>query len=314
LDKMHEEMLKEEFSAEGAVPHGEVRPPVEHAVAMGAPVAAGGFGALATPEVVEEAPAAREGPRGLARYRNATMVGAGGVSCSVMGALIGGLGGPGGLGAQGGLAGLGADPAAAHSLACPASPGKSPATSHLGDDTAAAARGSAAVATASLSSLSGSLSQGIAPLNGLAAGTDAPPLAPGTGALMGQSSGGSSGLVSIPGSLAPSPGVIVGSPVPSVTAGIAPLAGNISGSLVPAVPSRSATSFAVSAVVPPTTDTPSNPTSGATSTAATTTTTTVTVPLSVPPVLVSTPPVSVGGVSVGVGTSGSGSGLTLTLP
>jgi hypothetical protein len=132
LDKMHEEMLKEEFSAEGAVPHGEVRPPVVHAVAMGAPVAAGGFGAQATPEVVEEAPAGREGPRGLARYRNATMVGAGGVASAVVDALIGDLGdlgGPGGLGAQGGLAGLGADPAAAHSLASPASPGKSPATS-----------------------------------------------------------------------------------------------------------------------------------------------------------------------------------------
>ncbi len=55
-----------------------------------------------------------EGPRGLARYRNAAMVGAGGLACAAVGALMGGFGGY-----------FTVSPAAAHPVRC-GGPGHAP--------------------------------------------------------------------------------------------------------------------------------------------------------------------------------------------
>ncbi len=109
------------------------------------------------------------GPRGLARYRNAAMVGAGGLACAAVGAFLGGLGGY-----------FTVHPAAAHAsgLVLLTGPGRWPAAANQVDEAVSTARGSSAVIAASFSSLSGPLTQGIAPLHWLTAGTGSPPLPP----------------------------------------------------------------------------------------------------------------------------------------
>ena len=68
-----------------------------------------------------ETSAESEGPRGLARYRNAAMVGAGGLACATVGAFLGGLGGA-----------FTISPAAAHPLASATTPDQSAARRRAG--------------------------------------------------------------------------------------------------------------------------------------------------------------------------------------
>ena len=133
---------------------------------------------------VEEAPAEGEGPRGLARYRNAAMVGAGGLACAAVGAFLGGLGGY-----------FTVNPAAAHSLAASTTPDQTLAgaadQAHGGET---AVLDSVAVGSASLSSLSGSLTRGTAPLQWLVSSSGSGAGVPGAVTLADLPGGAASGL------------------------------------------------------------------------------------------------------------------------
>ncbi len=131
FDEMYDEMLHDEFRSRGAA-----------------------RGKHAAPETAGEG---HEGPRGLSRYRNAAMVGAGGLACAAVGAFLGGLGGY-----------FTVNPAAAHSVAS-SSTTDQPLAAAVNQAYRAASQqsGSAAVAAASFSSLSGSLTKGIAPFQTL---------------------------------------------------------------------------------------------------------------------------------------------------
>jgi len=131
FDEMYDEVLHDEFRSRGA-----------------------SRGKHAAPETAGEGP---EGPRGLSRYRNAAMVGAGGLACAAVGAFLGGLGGS-----------FTVNPAAAHSVAS-SNTTDLPLAAAVNQAYQAAAHqsGSAALAGASFSSLSGSLTKGIAPFQTL---------------------------------------------------------------------------------------------------------------------------------------------------
>ncbi len=168
LDERYDEMLRAEFSPRGRhaatdtgpVLQEETRSHGRHVAAADAPIHEE-FDPTVQPAALEEAPAESEGPRGLARYRNAAMVGAGGLACAAVGAFLGGLGGY-----------FTVNPAAAHSLTSAASSDRSLAAAvNRSHDAAFSVRGSAARGTASMSSLSGSLTQGLAPLQWLTDGT-----------------------------------------------------------------------------------------------------------------------------------------------
>jgi hypothetical protein len=104
----------------------------------------------------EEVPPDAEGPRGLSRYRNAAMVGAGGLTCAAIGAFLGGLGGY-----------FTVNPAVAHPLA--SSPGSNqPLATAVDQAYRVASHGdSADGALVSFSSPSGSLAQSTDPLQWL---------------------------------------------------------------------------------------------------------------------------------------------------
>ena len=126
-----------------------------------------------------------EGPRGLSRFRTATVVGAGGLACAAIGAFLGGLGGS-----------LTIDPAAAHAIASSTAPEQAlAATVDQAYRSAPVTSGSAAVATAAFSPLSESPTRGVAgvpsltddpssnqPVTDLSLGTFGIPGAPGTAA------------------------------------------------------------------------------------------------------------------------------------
>ena len=165
LDEVYEEMLRGEFSSRGkhAAAHAAPSPLpalAEDAPAHGVHLAAGDapihdeFEAQAPPAAAEQGLAESEGPRGLARYRNAAMVGAGGLACAAVGAFLGGLGGY-----------FTIAPAAAHPLASSVSPDGTPSAN--GTNGGAATSGTEAVVTAVLTSLSGSLTENAAPLQWL---------------------------------------------------------------------------------------------------------------------------------------------------
>ena len=138
LDEMYDEMLRGEFSPRGKHAAAEACPArlegarVQgvHSATADAPIH-NEFEVVAPPAPVEEAPAEGEGPRGLARYRNAAMVGAGGLACAAVGAFLGGLGGY-----------FTIAPAAAHPLASsttPDQPSAGAANGAVDDGTATAA-------------------------------------------------------------------------------------------------------------------------------------------------------------------------------
>jgi hypothetical protein len=104
----------------------------------------------------EDVPSDAEGPRGLSRYRNAAMVGAGGLTCAAIGAFLGGLGGY-----------FTVNPAVAHPLA--SSPGSNqPLATAVDQAYRVASHGdSADGALVSFSSPSGSLAQSTDPLQWL---------------------------------------------------------------------------------------------------------------------------------------------------
>ena len=163
FDEMYDEMLHDEFRSRG-----------KHAA----------------PEAVAEE---HEGPRGLSRFRTAAAVGAGGLACAAVGAFLGGLGGY-----------FTVNPAAAHSLASSTAQEQPLAAAvNQAYRSSPSLSGSAAVAAASFSSLSGSLTQGIAPFQAL---TYDPPMnlpvttlslatfgLPGTGGTTGAPGGGAGG-------------------------------------------------------------------------------------------------------------------------
>ena len=166
LDEMYEEVLRGEFSsrgkhaAAGAAP-APVPPLTEDAPARGA------IWRLSTRRSTTNSMCRRrrrlpkqvlaegEGPRGLARYRNAAMVGAGGLACAAVGAFLGGLGGY-----------FTIAPAAAHPLASSVTQ-DGIAVCQRYDGGAATTSGTQAVVAAALTSLSGSLTQNALPLQWL---------------------------------------------------------------------------------------------------------------------------------------------------
>ena len=172
LDEMYDEMLRGEFRSRGkhAAPDtakpsaAPPRPHARHVAAADAPIH-DEFEVPAPPATAAvETSAESEGPRGLARYRNAAMVGAGGLACAAVGALLGGLGGA-----------FTISPAAAHPLASVAAPDQSAGAAEPAADGAGSTSGTAGLTTAVLSSLSGSLTQGVAPLQWLTSQTGSVP-------------------------------------------------------------------------------------------------------------------------------------------
>ncbi len=182
FDEMHDERRMAESSSAGthaadAPIHVELDAPAE---------------AHTDPTAVEDAPAGAEGPTGFARYRNATLVGAGGLAFAAVGAFLGGLGGY-----------VAVNPVAAHNLASSTSRDQSlAAAANQAHDAASSAGGSAGVATASISSPSGSRTQGVAAVQWLTAGTGslfATPL-PGTPADLAGGTTSGTGSIAGPGS------------------------------------------------------------------------------------------------------------------
>ena len=201
FEETYDEMLHAEFGSggrgtqaaeqdAGPASHGEDDASPAHLAAADAPVHAAdapiheAFQTAAPPAAVEGAPAEGEGPRGLARYRNAAMVGAGGLACAALGAFLGGLGGS-----------FTVNPAAAHPLASSTTPDQTLAAAadqaHGGE---AAAPGWGALGSASLTSLSGSLTQGIAPLQWLVSSSGSGAGGPSTVTLADLPGGATSGL------------------------------------------------------------------------------------------------------------------------
>ena len=109
------------------------------------------------PEDAESEDSEPERPRGLARYRNAALVGAGGLACAAVGGLLGGVGGY-----------FNISPAEAHPVAAAAQDlplGTAADQGSSGGSTSASvqAHGSASQGSTTLSGVGGSLTQGIAP-------------------------------------------------------------------------------------------------------------------------------------------------------
>jgi hypothetical protein len=179
FDQTYDEMLHNEFGSSGG-----------HAFAGIAPVSSEAFGGPSVSEVsagpssgspfvrapqhvlsstalhrafraggihaAEDVPSHGEGPRGFSRYRNAAMVGAGGLTCAAIGAFLGGLGGY-----------FTVNPAAAHPLASAAGPSQQLASAVDQAYRVASGGGSADATTVSFSSPSGALAQGVDPLQWL---------------------------------------------------------------------------------------------------------------------------------------------------
>ncbi len=104
----------------------------------------------------EEVPADAEGPTGLSRYRNAAMVGAGGLTCAAIGAFLGGLGGY-----------FTVNPAATHPFASSAGSNQPLATAVDQAYRVASLGDSADEAMVSFSSPSGTLAHSVDPLQWL---------------------------------------------------------------------------------------------------------------------------------------------------
>ena len=107
-NEMYDEMLRGEFRPRSTGTDAD-------AAAAGAAPLHDEFDPQAQPAAVEEAHEEGGGPRGFARYRTAAVVGAGGVACAAVGALLGGLGGS-----------FSTAPAAAHPLASSATTAAKP--------------------------------------------------------------------------------------------------------------------------------------------------------------------------------------------
>ncbi len=161
FDELYDEVLEAELRATAAR-EAAVREPFLQVVPDESD-------ALGTPGAAEAVVAAAQGPRGFTRYRNATLVGAGGLACAAVGALMGGLGGY-----------LTVKPAAAHPVASstkqdPSLDGAVSQASRL----SSAVSGSAAVTGALFSLLSGSLVQsGAAPSERATSSDPGNPLTP----------------------------------------------------------------------------------------------------------------------------------------
>ena len=127
--------------------------------------------AFEPPPPAESADRAPADLNGLTRYRNAAMVGAGGLACAAVGAFLGGLGGY-----------FTVNPAAAHPLASSSAAEQAAAVAtNQVNDALSTESGSSAATAASFSSLSGPLTQGSGPLQWLTAGSGSQPLAAVTG-------------------------------------------------------------------------------------------------------------------------------------
>ncbi len=153
FDEMYDEVLHGEFRSSGK--HQAKAAPI---VAVPADVVTRARHVAAD----EPAPEVDDRPRGFQRYRTAALVGAGGMACATAGAFLGGLGGY-----------FTVSPAAAHPVASSTITQDLPlaqAVNHAAHATAAvpsSATGTAAKDAASISNVSGSLTQGIAPFTTL---------------------------------------------------------------------------------------------------------------------------------------------------
>lgn len=151
FDEMYDEVLHDEFRSRGKheAQAAVVAEPTE--IATRARHAA----------VEEPALESADRPRGFQRYRTATLVGAGGMVCAAAGAFLGGLGGY-----------FTVSPAAAHPVASPTITQDLPLAQAVNHAAHAASStptggGAPAVAAASFSKVSGSLTEGIAPFTTL---------------------------------------------------------------------------------------------------------------------------------------------------
>jgi hypothetical protein len=298
FDQMYDEMLGLEFSAQGKHAKGGAVQPAE---AVATAVAAGEIASHARHAKAESveadaaAPSEHERPTGLARYRNAAMVGAGGLACATVGALLGGLGGY-----------FTVSPAAAHAVGSTTADGQStPAvhrSAHSSDSTA-----NAALPATAFSPVSGGLTQAGSGVGSITASpspnSPVPGVpVPGGPVASGSGSGGSAGTggTSTGGSdttTPPLPSTQPTPPPPPTCQSVCVSAPSLPAPL-PTVPT-----LTVPTPLPVTVQT--SPTSSGGTTA------TVTAPLPLP----TTPTTTVGPVSVGTtsGTSSTSGGLTLSL-
>jgi hypothetical protein len=161
FDDMYDEMLHDEFSSRGkhAAKAAAVETEPAPSPVRGRHTAVGEADTVEVGAVQEPVTEAVERPRGFQRYRTAALVGAGGMACAAAGAFLGGLGGY-----------FTVSPAAAHPLSSPTVTQDLPlaqAVSNAAHSSASPAQGTSAVAAASFSKASGSLTQGIAPFTTL---------------------------------------------------------------------------------------------------------------------------------------------------
>lgn len=306
FDQMYDEMLDLEFSARGRHAKAEVVQPAE-AIAAGASASHARHAKAESVEADEVAPSVPERPTGLARYRNAALVGAGGLACATVGALLGGLGGY-----------FTVSPAGAHAVASTKADGSSSPSVHRPAHSSDSTANSGLPATG-FSPVSGGLTQagsGVgsitaspspnAPLSGVP--VRGGPIAGGSGS-GGSGATGGNGSTGGGGTNTPTPPVQATPTNPTTCQSVSiPVVGCVSPPSLPAptLPSLPVTTPTAPLPLPVSVQTTPT-TSGGTSTSVTAT---APVPLPTTP-----PPVTVGPVSVGT-TSGTGSttgGLTLNL-
>ena len=190
FDELYDEMLSMEFSTRGR--HAKPEMIVDPATAVAAVVADDVCGSArhAKADAVEAtAQDSRERPTGLARYRTAGLVGAGGLACATLGAFLGGLGGY-----------FTVSPAGAHAVASTSQDSPAATASHVARSAGSAAM--AATTEPSFSLPSGGLTSAGSGLGSVTAApsSNAPvvggPVGGGTGGgapIPGNGSGGSTG-------------------------------------------------------------------------------------------------------------------------
>ena len=299
FDELYDEMLSLEFSSRGRhAKAGTIGDPAAAAATlMAGDVCTGARHAKAdlVDEVAEPAAEGRERRTGLARYRTAGLVGAGGLACATVGAFLGGLGGY-----------FTVSPAGAHAVASTsqdspavATASHAPYPAHSAAE-AAAIRASFSPASGGLTSAGsglGSVTAAPSPNAPVGGGSVGAPL-PGNGS-GGSTGGGSNGGGSTGGNNPPSTTPTTPGDSTTPCTGVGCVVGVSGLPSLPPLPPPPPIPTPVLPVSPPPVSVPTVPTSP------------VSVPVPAP--LPTTPPVSVGPVSVGTTSTGGGTTLNVGL-
>jgi hypothetical protein len=305
FDQMYDEMLGLEFSDRGKHAKAEE---VQPAAAVATAVATGEIASHARHAKVESveadaaAPSEHERATGFARYRNAALVGAGGLACATVGALLGGLGGY-----------FTVSPAAAHAVGSTTADGQStPAvhrSAHSSDSTA-----NAPLPATAFSPASGGLTQAGSGVGSITASPSPNSPVPGVPVPGGTIAGGSGSGAGSGGSGGTGGGGSTGGTNPTTQppqpASPAPCQSVCVS--VPSLPVPLPVPVPTVPALPLPTPLPVTVQTSPTSSGGTSTSVTATAPAPLP---TTPPPVTVGPVSVGTtsGTSSTTGGLTLNL-